>query len=312
MTTMSVHAQATVPSSLNGVFRRSPGVTFQEDINQESVIIFRRSLEWDGVRVEHGRTCSLSAECRYPEHRVSIPLTGSWGAESHSAAGRQTTVRKILGHAMIMPAGHTFTVRNNGMSECFSILLEPEYVTNAIADASKFWRAELVESLFVRDPLIRQIGLALMAEVASGEAADLLYADSLTNALAIHLIKKYSSGALKPKFLSGGLARHKLRLVEEFIAANFGRDLSLSEVANAAGLSPYHFARAFKRSTGMTPHHYLTGVRIERARALLASSDLPIIEICFRVGFKSQSYFTTLFRNQFCTTPAAYRHAARR
>jgi AraC family transcriptional regulator len=245
---------------------------------------------------------------------VSIPLGGSWGAESHAAAGaaagRQTTVRKIIGHAMIMPAGHTFTVRNKGLSECFSILLEPEYVASAVADHSKLARAELVESLCVRDPLIRQIGLALMAEVSSGEAVDLFYADSLTTALATHLIKKYSTRDSESELLSGGLARHKLRLVEEFIAANFGRDLTLSEVAKTAGLSPYHFARAFKRSTGMTPHQYLTGIRIERARALLASSNLPIVEICFRVGFKSQSYFTTLFRNQFSMTPAAYRHAA--
>src|SRR5262249_40499758 len=100
MTTIRVHAQATAPSSLNGAFKRSPGVTFQEDVAPESVIIFRRRLEWDGVRVEHGRTCSLSAECCYPEHRVSIPLTGSWGAESHSAeraAGRQPTAHKIIG-----------------------------------------------------------------------------------------------------------------------------------------------------------------------------------------------------------------------
>jgi AraC family transcriptional regulator len=247
---------------------------------------------------------------------VSIPLAGSWVTGSHAAAGvaagRQTTERKIIGHSMIMPAGHTFTARNEGWSECFSILLEPEYVTNAFADASKFARAELVESLCVKDPLIRQIGLALMAEIISGEAVDLFYADSLTTALATHLIKKYSTSGSESKPLSGGLARHKLRLVEEFIAANFGRDLSLSEVASAAGLSPYHFARVFKRSTGMTPHQYLTGVRIERARTLLASSELPIVEICFRVGFKSQSYFTTLFRNQFSITPAAYRHAARR
>jgi AraC family transcriptional regulator len=128
-----------------------------------------------------------------------------------------------------------------------------------------------------------------MAEATSGEAVDLFYADSLTNALATHLVKKYSSGGLEPKLLSGGLARHKLRLAEEFIAANFGRDLSLSEVTSAAGLSPYHFARAFKRSTGMTPHQYLTGVRIERAMGLLASSDLPIVEICFRVGFKRRN-----------------------
>jgi AraC family transcriptional regulator len=99
----------------------------------------------------------------------------------------------------------------------------------------------------------------------------------------------------------------KLRQVTDFISYNYSRDIKLAELAQVAGMSSFHFAREFKRTTGTTPHQYLIKFRIERAKALLAKRDLPLIEVSLRSGFSHQSHFTRLFRRVTGTTPHSYR-----
>jgi len=105
------------------------------------------------------------------------------------------------------------------------------------------------------------------------------------------------------------LPGHKLRRVKEFIAANLEEDLSLAEISAVADLSQFHFARAFRKSTGMTPQQFLMRERIERAKELLSKDDLPLVEISLRTGFKNQSHFTSLFRKFTSLTPKVWREA---
>jgi AraC family transcriptional regulator len=107
-----------------------------------------------------------------------------------------------------------------------------------------------------------------------------------------------------------GIVDRRLRRALEFMHDNCGRDLSLAEIADAAYLSEFHFARLFKKITGTAPHAYLAGLRLERARRLLAETDLSIGEIGARVGYTSQSHFTKVFRAATGLTPKAFRGAA--
>ena len=107
-----------------------------------------------------------------------------------------------------------------------------------------------------------------------------------------------------------GIVDRRLRRAIEFIHDNCGRELSLAEISAAAYLSEFHFARLFKKIVGTTPHHYLAAVRIEKARRLLASTDLPIAEIGAMVGYASQSHFTKVFREATGLPPRAFRDAA--
>ena len=107
-----------------------------------------------------------------------------------------------------------------------------------------------------------------------------------------------------------GIVDRRLRRAIEFMHDNCGRELSLAEIAGAAYLSEFHFARLFKKITGTPPHAYLAALRIERARRLLAETDLSISEIGARVGYTSQSHFTKVFRAAAGLTPKAFREAA--
>jgi AraC-like DNA-binding protein len=103
-------------------------------------------------------------------------------------------------------------------------------------------------------------------------------------------------------------ARHLLR-AKDAIDARYAEPLDVPALARAARLSQAHFSREFRRAFGETPHQYLLTRRLERAAALLRSSDRSVTEICFLVGLRSLGSFTTSFRRTYGMTPTAYRAA---
>jgi len=103
----------------------------------------------------------------------------------------------------------------------------------------------------------------------------------------------------------------RLHRARDYLEASLSEPLNLTQVADVAHLSPYHFHRAFKSLFGETPAQHLTRRRIERARHLLHISELSVLEVCLRVGFESLGSFTTLFLRHTGFTPAAYRRAAK-
>ena len=101
-------------------------------------------------------------------------------------------------------------------------------------------------------------------------------------------------------------ARHLLR-AKDLIDARYREPLDVPALARAAHLSPAHFSREFRRAFGETPHQYLLTRRLERAAALLRSTDHSVTEICFDVGLRSVGSFTSSFGRAFGCTPTAYR-----
>ena len=284
----------------------------RNSILQQSPFIFRTRADWDGITVQHCRLRSGEMiEKKLDRHQIVILLEGSFTSTMESATGRRRAGWRRVGHTPIIPAGQSYSVRWDDELEDLSIYLDPALLARAAAEAAVCERVELIEACSANDPVIRRIGLALMAEAQSGGLAGRLYAESLANVLAVHLLRYYTPDSDKISVALGGLTGRKLNQATEFIQDNIERDLGITEIANAVDLSPFHFARSFKQATGISPHQYLIKSRIERAKALLAKSELPIVEVGFRVGFKNQSHFTTLFRKLTSLTPKAYREITR-
>jgi AraC-like DNA-binding protein len=101
-------------------------------------------------------------------------------------------------------------------------------------------------------------------------------------------------------------ARHLLR-AKDLADARYFETLSVDRMAEAAGLSRAHFSREFRQTFGESPHAYLLTRRLERAAALLRTTDNSVAEICFSVGLQSVGSFTTSFKRTFGTSPTAYR-----
>ncbi len=101
-------------------------------------------------------------------------------------------------------------------------------------------------------------------------------------------------------------ARHLTR-AKDLADARYAEPLGVDDLARAAGLSRAHFSREFRRAFGASPHAYLLTRRLERAAALLRTTDNPVAEICLAVGLTSVGSFTTSFKRAFGVTPTAYR-----
>jgi transcriptional regulator GlxA family with amidase domain len=109
----------------------------------------------------------------------------------------------------------------------------------------------------------------------------------------------------------GGLSAGAQRRVREYVQVHLSESIDLSMLAAVAGLSMHHFAREFKQSACVTPHHYLIQKRIERAQQMLAQTDLSLAEIAYAVGFSDQSHLARHFRGLLRTTPQEFRRSQR-
>ena len=108
----------------------------------------------------------------------------------------------------------------------------------------------------------------------------------------------------------GSLPLWRIRRVTEYVQQNLDKNLTLAELAGVVYMSPFHFARLFKCSTGVPPHRFVVRQRITRARTCLAMEGQSIAQISRMVGYRTPSHFTTMFRRALGVTPGAYRAAA--
>jgi len=130
--------------------------------------------------------------------------------------------------------------------------------------------------------------------------------------LELHFIgPRLPSGRLNAQLPArGGLTARQQRRIADFIEEHLAEDLPLAALAALAGLSSYHFARAFKQSFGVPPHRYHTGRRIERAKTLLRTSSRSVTEVALGIGFAETSSFSATFRKFTGVAPSDYRRGA--
>ncbi|CAB3628771.1 helix-turn-helix domain-containing protein [Achromobacter pestifer] len=158
-----------------------------------------------------------------------------------------------------------------------------------------------------QDPVIYNLACALVPALTQPQQASRLFVDQISLALQTHVMHRY--GRVSEPAIDAGshLSPWQLRRATELLAANIGGDLSIADIATECGLSRSYFIKAFKGSTGKTPHRWLTAHRIERACALLTQSHLPIAAVALACGFADQSHLTRVFTQVLGTTPGMWR-----
>lgn len=245
-----------------------------------------------------------------PEYRIAQCGLGiNIGQSFHLERILEGTLQQGLippGASCLCPSYHHQAYRWDKRNQTIYLNLTPELLGLQAIVLLETDCVELVPQFAIQDQLIYQIGLALQVELQSQGSNGRLYAETMTNALAVHLLRHYSTQRHRTVDYNGGLPQHKLRLVVDYINEHLERELSLNELAAIAQLSQYHFCHTFKQTTGLSPHQYLIQQRVERAKQLLKQGEMTIGEVAIACGFTHQSHLNRHFKRLTEMTPKTW------
>jgi AraC family transcriptional regulator len=267
-------------------------------------------LQWRGVALEnHTVPAGFIHRHEHPEPFIEMVLDGNASYEVSQRRGHTRRYISQPGTIFLLPRGSEHEV--NWLQETQQILLalKPCLLSNALGEAVHESNIELREHWDLNDRHISTLLMEMRADLEDGSPAGPLYGDSLANSLALYLLKRYSNVTPRLERYRGGMSRSRLNHVLEYVNANLSEKLELGVLANVAGVNLYHFARAFKQSTGESPHQYVLRRRIEKAKEYLVHSQMSVIEASARTGFVDQSHFSKVFRRLVGVAPSKYRNS---
>lgn len=244
---------------------------------------------------------------------VALLLRGPTTVTRQAGSIRQSSFA-TSGAIWIGEAGlrEDFVRFSGGAAEMLHIYLpaKPFAVLDSDDDGQRFSGASLRYEAGFYDPLIEQIGEAVLSELHSETACGALLIDLLATSLVARLLHSHSNLSPPPHPRSGalrGLDPRRLRRVQDFIEAHIEENITVADLASTACLSRFYFARAFKRATGTTPVKYVSQRRLAFAKALLARDDRSLADIATTCRFSSQANFSKAFRRATGLTPGQYR-----
>ncbi|MEP2782733.1 MAG: AraC family transcriptional regulator [Pseudoruegeria sp.] len=227
------------------------------------------------------------------EHAFSLYLSGGAGTYRVDGTLRQGTP----GGLCILPQGHSSQWQITDTFQFVHLYVADHILRAAFAQThdQDARRLNIDEKTFA-PPEMLEAPLRKMAMATID--GDILAADESFSEMVAALVDK-------PINLTGGLSRKALRDVRAWVESHMESNIKLSDLAALAGLSEFHFHRMFKTSCGMSPHNWITQLRIKRAKEILTKQ--PLAQVSVACGFSSQSHFTRRFKEQTGVTPGAYR-----
>jgi AraC family transcriptional regulator len=275
---------------------------------QLAVVATSAGRGWDGLYAEEvwHRAADFGLPA-IPDHLLVFHLGRPLAVAEH-LGGREGRLGE--GSLTILPADAEtrWQLGRQGDVRHLHLYLRPTFINAVAAEAGVAPdRVEIVPAIGARDPRFEQVGMALLSELRSDGLGGRIYAESLATLLAVQLLRHQSTAALPASRPAARLSPTLLGRAVDYVEAHLGDDLSLASVAAEAGLSPYHFARVFRASTGLSPHQYVIRRRVERARDLLATTDRSLSSIAREVGFASGSHLTMHVRRVLGVSPSELR-----
>jgi AraC family transcriptional regulator len=273
-------------------------------------IVRRRLAHWGAIQADNvGITRRETFEYGFQARRhllIAYERAEREEGETLIEGLPKSTLREFNCKLSFVPAGHRF----HGWQRP-RVLMRVTYfyidLQHPLFDLESGVAPAISPRLFFFDQAVWNTALKLKAEVGSSDPGCRPYAEALSLVLMHELIRleHTRSGTVRP--LSGGLAAWQRKRLVEFVEEHLSEEISLATLAELVNLSVFHFARAFKQSFGVPPHHYHSARRMDRARSLLLTPTLSVTQIGAQTGFRETSSFTRAFRRFMGVTPTEYR-----
>jgi AraC family transcriptional regulator len=273
----------------------------------------RRTASWPGMAAEIVQvTRSDRIESRFcaPVHLLAVYERGMRQEGETFVEGLSTsTLRDFRRKLVFVLAGHTYRDWQEPRIRTRVAYFYFDPAGLAINADLSVTELPFQPRLFFEDNGLLDVALKLTTLIEGGGSGHRLYVEALGVLMAHELIRLHTGKPDAKPEVRGGLAAWQERTVVAYIEDHLDEPISLATLAQLAGLSPYHFSRAFKQSFGVPPHRFHTGQRIERAKTLLAKPAHSVTEIGLTVGFSEASSFTAAFRRETGLTPSSYRRS---
>lgn len=254
--------------------------------------------QWPGMRSEYSWLPAGGDGTRTEPHQVGVSFSAHRGAVFES--GGRVTSADIAGGSVIVTGAEPLTW-----------LRAPE-ATEALEIYPEIDRWGVESAAVVRDGTLLAIASVLKRVHAAGTDLSDIAASTLAYRLADHLSRRYGGERRDDARPRGALDQASVDRVAEYVDANLSGPLTLDRLAAVAMLSPYHFARSFRRTTGLAPHQFVTSRRVDRATRLLVGSGVSVDDIAVAVGMPNTSHFRRVFRRHTGLLPGQLRRSTGR
>lgn len=263
---------------------------------------------WNGLTVWHQvgpaeelYVAPASRHCLLVRRTSATELVQRQGSSAH-------TRRWQPGEVIIVPANTPSFWCSDSPRDNLHVDLAPEWLERVRGGRGP--GAELSASFGVRDPVLVGLAQTLIHSLDSNASMNPLFADGIATSLAIHLLEHHARPAQTPEPRTG-LSRREMQRIVELVRSHVDEPLSVQRLAAEVQLSSYHFARCFKVAFGVTPHAFVVGQRMERARQLLMQGRHSVLEAAQATGYASPAHFSQAFRAHWGLSPSALRRSGR-
>jgi AraC family transcriptional regulator len=261
---------------------------------------------WQGILLErHEVTAGEIPEHEHQEFCIHLQTEGNSPLEWWSE--RKHGIEKTSpGSLILLPPGTRDRLHWKGSSKRLLLSLAPSLLFSR-SEEMLFEVPEFACKWAAKDSTLEKVIEEMGREAIRGWRLGGLYADLLGLSLISRLLSNHAVDEVRLPAHKGGLPIPRLRHVMDYITSNLESDLRLNSMALEVNLSPFHFAHAFRDSTGQTPYQYLLDQRIDLAKRMLKNTRLSVHEVGLRTGFAADTNFTRAFRQRTGSTPTGFR-----
>ncbi|MCP3476818.1 AraC family transcriptional regulator [Bradyrhizobium sp. CCGUVB1N3] len=272
---------------------------------------FRMALDASGAGIAHWKHEPLHDVVEPMSHHVIMAYNGVT-QHMERRSGRSVASGTFRpGVVIIIPEGSSSRWDIPKPVDVVQLYLPHATLKRVAEEAETGTPTDLLERTAHPDPITSRLLLSAAGVLEGNRALDALFRHQLTNLLATRLLAAHTSSPTTFQPTMGGLSPKVLLRAIERLRSDSDADVSLDALASDAGLSRFHFCRAFKESTGLSPLAWLRQHRLEQAMNMLRNTDASIVSVAVELGYASQTAFAAAFRRLTGETPSDWRRRVR-